>query len=69
MRAVRHVELVPRDSHLLHARVPSHGGLTADHADGWGLAYVEDRDARVFRDVDAAAASPYLEMVEPGGSI
>lgn len=41
----------------------SHGGLTADHADGWGLAYVEDRDARVFRDVDAAAASPYLEMV------
>ena len=40
-----------------------HGGLTADHADGWGMAYVEDRDARVFRDVDAAAESPYLRLV------
>ena len=40
-----------------------HGGLTADHADGWGLAYVEDRDVRVFRDIDAAADSPYLQFV------
>jgi len=40
-----------------------HGGLTADHADGWGIAYVQDRDARVFRDVDAAAESPYLQLV------
>ena len=40
-----------------------HGGLTADHADGWGLAYVEDRDVRVFRDTDPAADSPYLRFV------
>jgi len=40
-----------------------HGGLTADHADGWGIAYVHDRDARIFRDVDAAAKSPYLRLV------
>lgn len=40
-----------------------HGGLTADHVDGWGLAYVEDRDVRVFRDIDAAADSPYLQFV------
>lgn len=40
-----------------------HGGLTSDHADGWGVAYVEDRDVRVFRDTDAAAESPYLQLV------
>ncbi|MCK5379426.1 MAG: class II glutamine amidotransferase [Acidobacteria bacterium] len=40
-----------------------HGGLTADHSDGWGLAYVEDRDVRVFRDIDPAADSPYLQFV------
>ncbi len=40
-----------------------HGGLTADHVDGWGIAYVQDRDVRVFRDVDAAAESPYLRLV------
>lgn len=40
-----------------------HGGLTADHVDGWGIAYLDDRDARVFRDTDAAAESPYLRLV------
>ncbi len=40
-----------------------HGGLTADHADGWGLAYVEGRDVKVSRDTDAAADSPYLRLV------
>ena len=44
-----------------------HGGLTADHADGWGIAYVEDRDARVFRDTAAAAESPYLQLVSALG--
>ncbi len=44
-----------------------HGGLTADHADGWGIAYLKDRDARVFRDTDAAAESPYLRLVSALG--
>ncbi len=44
-----------------------HGGLTADHVDGWGIAYVDDRDARVFRDTDAAAESPYLRLVSAVG--
>ena len=44
-----------------------HGGLTADHADGWGIAYVDDRDVRVFRDTDAAAESPYLRLVSALG--
>jgi len=44
-----------------------HGGLTADHVDGWGIAYPEGRDARVFRDTDAAAESPYLQLVSALG--
>ena len=40
-----------------------HGGLTSDHVDGWGVAYAENRDVRVFRDTDAAAESPYLQLV------
>ena len=44
-----------------------HGGITADHADGWGIAYLENRDARVFRDTDAAAESPFLRLVSALG--
>ena len=44
-----------------------HGGLTADHVDGWGIAYIDDRDARVFRDTDAAAESAYLQLVSAMG--
>jgi glutamine amidotransferase len=40
-----------------------HGGLSADHADGWGIAYLQDRDARIFRDTEAAAESPYLQLI------
>ena len=44
-----------------------HGGLTANHADGWGIAYLEDRNARVFRDTDAAAESPHFQLVSALG--
>lgn len=44
-----------------------HGGLTADHADGWGIAYFEDHDARIFRDTDAATESPLLRLVSALG--
>jgi glutamine amidotransferase len=40
-----------------------HGGLTADNTDGWGIAYLVDGDARLFRDTDAAAESSYLRFV------
>lgn len=40
-----------------------HGGVTADHADGWGIAYYDGRHIRVFRDVDSAAESPCLRFV------
>jgi len=44
-----------------------HGGATADHRDGWGIAYHEGREARVIRDVDAASDSPYVRFVAEQG--
>jgi len=44
-----------------------HGGRTGPHSDGWGIAYYGDRDARVIRDVDAAADSPLVRFVAERG--
>jgi len=44
-----------------------HGGLTGPHRDGWGIAYYGDRDARVIRDVDAAADSALVRFVAERG--
>jgi predicted glutamine amidotransferase len=44
-----------------------HGGLAADNADGWGIAYDEEGDARVFRDVGAAAAGLASELANVFG--
>ena len=44
-----------------------HGGLTGPHKDGWGIAYYGDRDARVIRDVDAAADSALVRFVAERG--
>jgi predicted glutamine amidotransferase len=44
------------------------GGLTADHVDGWGVAHLEDRDAHVFRDADAAAENRYRRLISAFGS-
>jgi glutamine amidotransferase len=44
-----------------------HGGRTGPHRDGWGIAYYGDRDARVIRDVDAAADSPLVRFVAECG--
>lgn len=44
-----------------------HGGGTGPHGDGWGIAYYEDRDARVIRDLDPAATSPLVRCVADRG--
>jgi predicted glutamine amidotransferase len=44
-----------------------HGGRTGPHSDGWGIAYYGDRDARVIRDVDAAADSALVRFVAERG--
>jgi predicted glutamine amidotransferase len=39
------------------------GGLTDEHADGWGIAFFEDDGCRVFLDYLPSAHSPVAELV------
>lgn len=41
-----------------------HGGKTAPHKDGWGIAYYEDTDIRVLRDPTCASSSQWVQFVE-----
>lgn len=40
-----------------------HGGGTAPHRDGWGIAYMQDRDAFVVREPEAAHDSRCLQFL------
>ena len=40
-----------------------HGGLTAGNKDGWGIAYYEDREARLIKEAAPAASSPWVRFV------
>ncbi|MFT4174019.1 MAG: class II glutamine amidotransferase [Rhodocyclaceae bacterium] len=39
------------------------GGITGEHADGWGIAFFEDRGCRLFIDEQASCCSPLAEMI------
>lgn len=39
------------------------GGLTDDHADGWGIAFFEDQGCRLFLDYLPSAVSPVADLV------
>ena len=41
-----------------------HGGLSGPHKDGWGIAYLEDRDARIIREPAPAASSACVRFIE-----
>lgn len=40
-----------------------HGGQTNHHSDGWGLAFYEDSYAQVFREVEPAAYSEWMNFL------
>ncbi|MEO7404241.1 MAG: class II glutamine amidotransferase, partial [Burkholderiales bacterium] len=40
-----------------------HGGLTAHHRDGWGVAYYEDGDIHLLREPKAASTSPCVALL------
>jgi predicted glutamine amidotransferase len=40
-----------------------HGGETGPHRDGWGVAYVQDRDALIVREAEPAHDSPTLRFL------
>jgi predicted glutamine amidotransferase len=54
----------PVDIKLSLAELARHGGETGIHGDGWGVAYLEGRDARLFREPSAAAFSPWVRCVQ-----
>lgn len=41
-----------------------HGGETARHRDGWGVAYFDDGDARLLKEAAAASDSAFMDFVE-----
>ena len=54
----------PVDIKLSLGELALRGGGTGIHSDGWGVAFLEGRDARVFRDPAAAARSPWVECLQ-----
>jgi len=41
-----------------------HGGKTAPHTDGWGIAYYDDTDVQLIRDTTCASSSQWVQFVE-----
>jgi glutamine amidotransferase len=54
---------VPTDICFSFRGFSARGGRTDAHADGWGIAFFEDRGCRLFLDATAADASPIAELV------
>lgn len=44
--------------------VSRHGGIVGPHKDGWGLAYYEGRDVRLFREPSAAGTSACVRFLQ-----
>ncbi len=41
-----------------------HGGKTARHKDGWGIAFYDEGDARILKDTTRASRSRWVQFVE-----
>ena len=54
---------VPTDICFSFEGFRARGGLTDEHADGWGIAFFEGRGVRVFLDPSPASRSPIAELV------
>ncbi len=54
----------PTDVTFSFTGFAARGGLTDHHADGWGIAFFEDKACRLFIDHQASATSPIAEMVK-----
>src|SRR6185369_12141779 len=54
---------VPTDIVFSFSGLRQRGGRTGPHGDGWGLAFYEERAARVFLEPTAAANSPLARFL------
>ncbi len=41
-----------------------HGGKTAQHKDGWGIAFYDEEDVRILKDTASASQSQWVQFVE-----
>lgn len=55
---------VPTDICFSFTGFQARGGLTADHKDGWGIAFFEGKGVRQFLDSQASIHSPVAEFVK-----
>ena len=55
--------LTPTSIHASLGELALHGGGTGPHRDGWGVAYMQDGDAFVMREPDAAHGSELLKFL------
>lgn len=53
----------PTDIRFSFAGFCERGGNTADHADGFGIAFFEDKACRLFVDTQPAVQSPIAELI------
>lgn len=54
----------PTDVTFSFTGFAARGGQTDHHADGWGIAFFEDKACRLFIDHQSAATSPIAELVK-----
>ena len=54
---------VPTDICFSFTGFQARGGATDVHADGWGIAFFEDRGTRLFLDPQPSCSSPIAELV------
>lgn len=55
---------VPTDIQFSFRGFRQRGGSTAPHADGWGVAFYEERGCRLFHDDAPCARSPFAQLLE-----
>jgi predicted glutamine amidotransferase len=54
----------PTDVTFSFTGFAARGGVTDHHADGWGIAFFEDKACRLFIDHQSSASSPLADMVK-----
>lgn len=54
----------PTTIHLSLDELARHGGDTGPHGDGWGIGFVQEGDALMFREPDAASRSPWVPFLQ-----
>ena len=54
----------PTDVTFSFTGFAARGGVTDHHADGWGIAFFEDKACRLFIDHQSSATSPIADMVK-----